>query len=235
MGVRVLHPRVEVTRGVVGRAAKEAGERQDGVVARVRHGLVAGDAFLCHQVGQGTAHARGAVFVVYVYHDAVVGALADGFVQPDGPELVAYLHETELDAFHAPFFIKRQQPVYLLDEGTLVDVKPYADAFRGGVVADGLDVQVFAFGYTGRVALHLHFRSVPPGIQMDVLQSAFGGEVHGGQCFFLRESATECLSRPDPRQVPLQDIRFVQVQVDEVVAIRSTGRSAAMMTRHGVS
>lgn len=88
-----------------------------------------------------------------------------------------------------------------------------------------------------RVASLSIFISGPyhPGIQMDVLQSAFGGEVHGGQCFFLRESATECLSRPDPRQVPLQDIRFVQVQVDEVVAIRSTGRSAAMMTRHGVS
>lgn len=80
MCVRVLHPRVEVTRSVVGWTAKEAGERQDGVVARVRHGLVAGDAFLCHQVGQGTAHARGAVFVVYVHHDAVVGALAYGFV-----------------------------------------------------------------------------------------------------------------------------------------------------------
>ena len=44
MCVRVLHPRVEVTRSVVGWTAKEAGERQDGVVARVRHGLVAGDA-----------------------------------------------------------------------------------------------------------------------------------------------------------------------------------------------
>ena len=73
MGVRVLHPRVEVTRGVVGRAAKEAGERQDGVVARVRHGLVAGDAFLRHQVGQGTAHARGAVFVVYVHRSRHIG------------------------------------------------------------------------------------------------------------------------------------------------------------------
>ena len=72
----------------------------------VGHGFVTGYAFLGHQIGQGAAQSRGAVLVMYVHHDAIIRAFAYGVMQPDGPELVAHLYETELDAFDAPFFIK---------------------------------------------------------------------------------------------------------------------------------
>ncbi len=222
----VLDAPTEVARRIVGRTAEEAREGQHGVMPGVRHLLVAANALLRHQVGQRTADARGAVFVVDVDHQVMLGAFPDGVVEPCGPLLRADQHEAELHALDAEALIEGQDGVELRVERTLVDVKPDADATAAGIVGDLLERGLPARNHLRGVRADLHLRPVPTRVELHILEVHRLGEVDRGHNLLLVESTAEGLAGANKREVALG--RRVEVEQQLLVVDQVGG----LVARH---
>ena len=118
--------------------------------------------------------------------------------------LVAYLHETELDALDAPLLIQRQEVVELMVERTLVDVYPHSDALAPGILAYLGHGEVALCAHSARIAANFSLRAIPSGIQLYVWNAEIGTEVyalHNGS--LVKPATTEHLGRAHPRPVAL--------------------------------
>ena len=197
-----------VTDRIVGRSRYIAGERQDQVVRRVGHLLVAPYAFLCEQVRIGAREAGGAVFVVNVDHQLVFGAFLHSVVHPFRPHLRTDLHEAELDPLDAPFVVKRQDRIELCGQCALVHIDPYADSPAVRITYDFFQVEV-VIRIPSRIDIHARsirnffvFMAVPSRVEFDVLQVAFYREVNQLPGPFGRERYfAHHLARLDPPRI----------------------------------
>ena len=177
MCLGVLNPAIEVAWGVVGWSAEETGEGKHGVVLGIRHLLVAAYALLCHKVGICAAPTSRTILVVDVYHDVVIGTLANGIVQPCGPLLRTYLNKAKLDAADTPLVIERKYAVKILIQSTLIDIHPYADALALGILAELWHIKIAVVCNFKCRRTHLHLGTIPSGIKLDVLQATVDTEV----------------------------------------------------------
>ncbi len=170
-----------------------------------------------------------------VDHNMVFGIFGDSIMEPCGPLLVANVHESELDAADAPFLIQGQQFVQLAVEGSLVDIDPYAYALRFGILAHFRHGEVSCFDDITGIAPNLALGTVPACIQFYIIETELSTIVYAledtGSGQFAERKAL-----PGFTQFQSPGARSsLRLSISSLWLIRSTARSAAMMTRQGVS
>ena len=132
----------------------------------------------------------------------MVGTLLYGIVKPSGPLLRTYLHKAKLDATDAPLLIERQKLVKLLIQGSLVDIYPHTDALALGILAELWHIYVASFQYFQGRRRHLHLRTIPACIKLNILKTSIHTEVNTLHAsLHIQATYTESLAWLNPRGI----------------------------------
>ena len=139
-GLGVFHPLGSPAVSVIGWAGKIPGKRQDRIMNRCRHGLIAADALDLHQVGISALVTCIPEFVMDIDHQMMGGCFTNRLVIPCLPKLTANIHKAVFNALHSPFFVERQDVIELPFHGDMIDVENDSDVLTVGVVDDLVEV-----------------------------------------------------------------------------------------------
>ena len=200
MRVGGLDALVIITNRVIGRPRRIARKGNRAIVFGRGKMLVAPDALDGQQVRILAGQTHGTVAVVDVQHEMVLRRLPHRFRHPRRLLLRADIYESNLDTFHAPFFVKRKKNVALLLDLLPVHVKNYPDIFRAPIPDNLREVQIGRANGGGIPGLVLG--AIPPGVQRHILQTAFLREINnrlgiGGR----QRRVAHHLARLDPGNV----------------------------------
>src|SRR5580698_2406868 len=184
MSMGVLQAWRVVADRVVSRAGQKSREWNSGVVLRCWKVLVAANTFNGEEVGIGAGVSGGSIGIVDVEHQVMLCGFAHSFCKPRGVLLCAYGYKSDLDALQPPFLIEREKNIALFFGLFVVNVNPDADPMRAAITRNVLNAQrrrrlsVFVSGPLVRcVAEIIVLRSIPSGVEADVLDMVSRGEI----------------------------------------------------------